>query len=222
MSTSTETQLTCVNKLLTAISEPEVSTTSETTSSKKAKEYLRQALLEVSTVLDWSWLTTTITGTSLSWSSEKGTLLGVRTLHWIKYKSTNGDFVEIPSVKLEDFYVQALTSYDTIDSTYPERYSWTDDTVRFNPYPSTSDTRNQLHFCVTNNFTQPILDSINIAMPDRFVNAALQKALANLALIHEHDQDKSQLHERNYQVVIQRLMSQERSIDHRVINLYGY
>lgn len=219
MATSSLTKLQALNLILDQIAEPQVTTSGQSTASRKANAALLSALVKVQSLYDWTWLKATIGGNIPTWSLEKATFLSVRKFEYIKWLTAAGQYINIPYANWEQFYLGTIQELG--ENGVPSYWTFRDNKVAFKPYPTTSDTRGQLFIDVISEPAPPLTDINVFGLPDRFLYVVIDEALYNLHVTHVHDMESAQFYQRKYQDEIYRLKNQEPGMHTGQMSMFG-
>lgn len=213
-STSTSTRLEVVNRVLLNVAERQVTTTvgnELSTAAQRAVESVRTSFQELSLMYDWSW--NFAAKTADSFLLETATVNNMHRLHDVVYKRIVGvqDYRKLLTPVSHSVF-QSMPIIQMQDNQVPEYYClWTDNEIKFNPYPQASQYNNFL-FLITETKVLPVADIGVFSCPERFLVPLVFRASYYMAVNHVHDAQLATQFETWYYNWITRSAGRERGI----------
>jgi hypothetical protein len=206
---SSSTLLDVVNDLLGMVGERRVTSLASPTA-LLAKSAVKNALNDIATVHDFSWLRVTIP--AISWTGNKA-LLGDIIRVWSVVSGT-------ASLGFSPLNYVTPDVFDTLDTTqsynstttpgYP--YWWTKqgfNEVLVSPYPTDSTEQAKVLFRVTKAFDLPELTTDKLPLPEQYITLLKYRAASDFALEHLDDAQLASQFMARYETMTQRVRSRD-------------
>jgi len=214
---STKSLIEVVNDILLLSGERPVNSLSSPVA-RKAALCLQDAVLEIATMDDWSFLRADIT--ALSWNVETANLGDVQRI--LRVSVFNGTTKRsIPFVEPAQFDARQVASYSS--NAMPVTPCWTlggYGEVRINPYPITNQGQSNITFSVIRVLMPPQNEDEKFALPDRYMPIVIKRGLSLFTLRHLDDSALAAQFNNEYEQILQNMRNRERNRPHDSINAY--
>lgn len=193
---STKTLLDVVNDVLLTIGEVRVATTSKTSTSVKCLNAVKDALHDVQTAFDWSWLMADLV--SAEWVDDRAVLpVPVQRIRAV-YSLLN--ITRYPVRFIEKRLYDQIYKYGWSGETNLGcQYTLDDDgAVYVNPYPTTTESKERVIFSSVLYISAPTIDSGHFDVPDLYLPLIEKRASVLMAERHLDDPNAIQYLDTEY------------------------
>ena len=221
MAESQRTKLEVVNQVLLNVNERPLNSISGALGIR-IESAIREALYEVDTLNDWSWLRRDIQ--TQTWNNEFADLgVSFQRIVDVKWMPDDGYRRRIPLhfLTLDEFDYIWKSSYD---STSPQRPRWwtigRDKQIGVTPYPTDNTERNKIIFDVITFTGIPANDTSTFNMPEEYLELVVIRASSIFALTHLGDTATSGTFAQAYEAHAQRLRDRDRHIPSGGVNMH--
>lgn len=216
---STSDLITFANSIYLEVNEsPQTSTNNSL--GTKVKTAIEEALVDICTLADWSWMQSF--QPAESWVNEVATLPeNTREIRFVQQERTNTSPRVVKYLPQQTFYQQQLTSFTGADGGIVKNYTqlgYRDVAVNF--YPADSASQAQLKFYIVRFATLPTSDTGTFPIPDNFMSLLRLKAASNFAISHIADGNLARLFAGRYEALAQRFRDVIRNAPSTGTNLY--
>lgn len=221
MAQSTRTKLDVANQVLLNVNERPLNNIQGSPFGIRLEYALNQALNEIDTLNDWSWLYRTTT--SLTWTNEFANLEPFQRILDVRWLPTNGNLrrMSLNYLPRDQFDWMEKTSYD---SNNPQRPVWwtigDDKSIGVNPYPTDTLERVKIEFRYVGFTTLPANDQGTWPMPEEYLNLVVMRASAIFALTHLADANTAGTFSQAFEAQAQRLRDRDRTIPSEGVSMF--
>lgn len=209
MALSSSTLLDVVNHILLMIGERQVTSLNSPTAIL-AKNSIIDAVNDISTVHDFSWLRVTMP--AISWLGNRASLGDVTRIWSVVAGTTSLGFHELRYVTPDVFDTLSIEGYTTGITNPYWAYWWTrvgHNEVAITPYPMDATSQAQVLFRVTKAFAVPSIATDKFDMPQQYITLLHYRAASDMALNHLDDANLAAQFMAKYEVLAQRLRGRD-------------
>ena len=183
---------------------------------------IRQALFEIDTMQDWSWLRRE--QNAFTWTNEFASVSeAFQRVVDVKWEPSNGNGRRIPLRFLpkDEFDYIEKVAYDSNNQQRPHFYTISKDKeIGITPYPTDFTEQSKIYFYFIGWTPLPPSETSFFNMPEEFLELVTVRSAAILALTHLGDSGMSGTLAQSYEAQVQRLRDRDRGVPTEGNNMF--
>jgi hypothetical protein len=219
MAQSTRSKLDIANEMLINVNERPRTTLSGAIGDR-INSALRQAITDINTLNDWSWLRET--NTANKWVNEEAQLPVFQRILAVKWREQkNRRRHPLKFLSHDVFDEQPKTAYNSSQPQRPRFYTVLGDyKIAVTPYPTDTTEQARVEFDFITFVDVPDKESGKFSIPEEYLDLLLHRATAVFALTHLSDYQLAGTFNQGYESLAQRMRDKDRGIPAGGINLF--
>ena len=219
MAQSTRSKLDIANEMLINVNERPRTTLSGAIGDR-INSALRQAITDLYTLNDWSWLRQT--GKASKWVDEEAHFPVFQRLLAVKWKEQkNKRRHTLKFLSHDVFDEQPKVGYDSSQPQRPRFYTILDNyKIGVTPYPTDTIEQSRIEFDFIGFIYVPTQEGGKFSIPEEYLDLLLHRATAVFALTHLSDYQLAGTFNQSYESLAQRMRDKDRGIPAGGINLF--